>query len=85
MAQWSRCINGIPLWLLQTYLEEAGGRANGSGQVEGEGWDARLTQLDPYKVGSLSVCQVQVDLEGEEEALGALLAVMERKLLRAGG
>ncbi|MFQ5844192.1 MAG: DUF1952 domain-containing protein, partial [Planctomycetota bacterium] len=80
-----REVRGIPLWLLREYLEEAGGRRAGDDRVVGDGWSARLTQLDDHRVGSLRVGQVRIELDGEAEPMARLRAFLDPKLLRAGG
>ena len=80
-----REIRGLPIWLLREYLEQAGGRVLDEGCVEGEGWVARVTQIEDYRIGSLSVGQVRLEIEADESALLDLLARLEPKLLRAGG
>lgn len=78
-------IRGIPLWLLREYLVEAGGRAVAPDAVAGEGWTARLVQLEDFRIGSLSVGEVRIELEGESTTLDALEARLGGKLLRGGG
>jgi len=85
MAHLKREVRGIPLWLLREYLVEGGGRATGEDRVDGEGWTARLVQLDDYKIGNLSVGQVRIELEGTPEGLRAVDAFLAPKLLRGGG
>ena len=80
-----REIRGLPIWLLREYLEGAGGEATGDERVSGQGWTARLTQIEDYRIGSLSVGQVRLEIEADEQALADLLARLEPKLLRAGG
>jgi len=75
---------GVPLWLVRDYLVEMGGRADGD-TVEGDGWTARLGQLDDFEVGSLKVGQIRIELEADEETMARLREELERKLLRAGG
>lgn len=85
MVTFSRDVCGIPLWLLREYLEEAGGDAKGDSRVVGDGWSATLTQIEDYEIGSVSVGQVRVSVEGEPEAMARMKAILEKKLLRAGG
>jgi hypothetical protein len=85
MATEVREIRALPIWLLREYLEDAGGRSAGDGSVEGAGWTARLTQVEDYRIGSLAVGQVRLEIEADEKALSDLLARLEPKLLRAGG
>jgi hypothetical protein len=88
-CQW--CMNldvtlrGIPLWLLREYIEELGARARDDGVLVGEGWQARLTQVEDFQVGSLKVGQVRLELDGEAASLAAVRPLLEKKLQRAGG
>lgn len=85
MEQFSRDVRGIPLWLMRDYLVDAGGKASGEDRVVGDGWEVRLTQLDDFRIGSLSVGEIRVELEGTREAVARILPELEKKLLRAGG
>lgn len=80
-----REIRGMPLWLLQTYLVEMGGLEQAPGLVQGEGWTAQLEQIEDYRIGSLSVGQLRITVDGRAEAMAKLLPELEKKLLRAGG
>jgi len=80
-----RDIHGVPLWLLREYLEEMGGTAVGEGQVTGEGWHARFWKIDPYRIGSLSIGRVHLEIDGDEQVLSAFLPKLELKLIRGGG
>ena len=75
---------GIPLKLFRDYLIDLGGVPSGDGRVDGPGWQARLERVEDFQIGSLRVGQVQVEFEGQPEALDALLPQLEKKLLRAG-
>jgi hypothetical protein len=81
----SRDVRGIPLWLLREYLVEAGGTAQGDHIVVGDGWQARLTQLQDFELGSLRVGEIRVEWEGEGEAFDRMRELLEQKLHRAGG
>jgi hypothetical protein len=81
----SRDVRGIPLWLLREYLVEAGGTAQGDHIIVGNGWQARLTQLQDFEVGSLCVGEIRVEWEGEGEAFERMQELLQQKLLRAGG
>ena len=85
MVTYEREVRGIPLWLLREYLEAEGGEIRADGQIVGNGWAARLTQLDDYQIGSLRVGQVRVEIEGEPVPMAHLQEVMEKKLIRGGG
>ncbi len=80
-----RVVTGIPLWLLRAYLEELGGRSSAEGLLRGDGWQARLTQVEDHQIGSLRVGQVRLELDGEPEALDRVRRALEPKLVRAGG
>lgn len=80
-----REIRGIPLWLLEEYLLDLGGQKIEPGHVVGQGWAASLTQLEDFRVGSLVVGQVGLEVEGSPEDMAVLLPQLEKKLLRAGG
>ena len=70
---------------LQKMMDAEGGRAESDTVVRGDGWTVTLTQLDDFQVGSLTVGQLRVELDGEPEALERMQKVLEQKLLRAGG
>ncbi|MHC4822172.1 MAG: DUF1952 domain-containing protein [Planctomycetota bacterium] len=78
-------IRAVPLWLLRDYFVEAGGEADGEFVVRGPGWTVTLEEMDDHRVGSLSVGQVRVTMDGDADAVAALWAVMEPKLIRGGG
>ena len=79
-----RNVHGVPLWLLRAYLEELGGHADGE-RVVGEGWQARLSKIEDYRIGSLRVGRVRLELWGEPDAVAQLMPSLELKLLRGGG
>lgn len=85
MERVSREVRGIPLWLMRAYLEEAGGARIGDGRVAGDGWEVQLVQLDDFRLGSLRVGQIRIDLEATPEGMARILPELEKKLLRAGG
>jgi len=80
-----REVRGIPLWLLQKYLVEAGGTAVADGQVQANDWQAALEQVEDFQIGSLRVGQVRLTLVGTAEPLAQLNEILKVKLLRAGG
>ncbi len=77
-------VHAIPLWLLREYLEEIGGAAVSDTRVEGEGWTAVLTKLEPRRVGSLRVGQVKIEFTGKPDVLGPLQTRFAKKTMRAG-
>ena len=84
-------LRGIPRWLLRSYLEDLGGRADVEcglsveDRLHGDGWSATLVQIEDYRIGSLSSGQVRVTVTGEPVAVAALLEALEPRLLRGGG
>ena len=78
-------VTGVPLWLLRAYLEELGGRPGADGLLRGDGWQARLTQVEVYQIGSLRVGQVRLELDGQVEAVDRVRQALEPRLMRAGG
>lgn len=78
-------ITGLPRWRLQEYLTDLGATLSADGWLHGEGWQARLTQMDDYAIGSLRVGRVRLELRGDAGALEAVREALAPKLLRAGG
>jgi hypothetical protein len=78
-------IRGIPLWLLRDYLVDLGGVVQADGVVRSPGWQGILSPLDDFRLGSLRVAQVCMELSGTPEALDQLEGGLKFKLLRAGG
>ena len=85
MTPYVKEMRGLPLWLLREYLVEIGGEVGPNGDIHGDGWTASLAQMDDFKLGSLVVGQVRLEVTADEQALARLMPVLEKKLLRAGG
>ena len=75
---------GIPLWLLREYLVELGGRAVNDNRVVAEGWTADIAKIEPFKIGSLVIGRVKLELEGDPDAIAKMRPGLEQKTLRAG-
>jgi hypothetical protein len=90
-----RVLRGIPRWLLVGYLEDLGGTAVETGDlaivgpeedlVAGDGWQARLTQMEDFKVGSLSSGQVRLTVTGDPDEVRGMLSRLAPRLFRGGG
>lgn len=80
-----RILRSLPLWLLQEYLVELGGDKIEDRRVRGDGWTARLEQIEDLQVGSLKVGQVYLDVEIDLDKAQGFVLELEKKLLRAGG
>lgn len=89
--RYERVLRGIPRWLLVGYLEQLGGvvepHAPAPDEIvlAGEGWTARLTQIEDYQIGSLRSGQVRLTLTGASDAVDAILMALEPRLFRGGG
>jgi hypothetical protein len=81
----TREYRGISRRLAVKYLENLGGEAVGDGRVEGDGWRADLDERKVNPVGSITLNEVTVEFEGDEEALGPLIERFAQKAIRAGG
>ena len=79
-----REMRGIPFFLLREYLEELGGKAVSEDRVEGSGWSVRLTRMEPFRLGSLSVGQTCLEFEIEENQADEFMERFSMKTLRAG-
>ena len=79
-----REIRGIPYFLLKEYLEEMGGTAISDDQVQADGWNVKLTKMEPFRLGSLSVGQTRLDIEIEEHLVDDFMEMFSKKTLRAG-
>ena len=80
-----REMRGIPLWLLREYLEEMGGTAVDDHSVQADGWNVRLTRMEPFRLGSLEVGQTRLEIEIEDQLADAFMQQFAKKTLRAGG
>lgn len=85
MHRFTRDLRSLPIWLLGEYLVELGGEQNPDWIFRGAGWQAQLTQLEDFSVGSLRVGQVRIDWQGDDLALERIWPLLEKKLMRAGG
>jgi hypothetical protein len=79
-----REMRGIPYFLLKEYLEEMGGTAISDDRVQAEGWSVKLTKMEPFRLGSLSVGQTRLDIEIEEHLVDDFMELFGKKTLRAG-
>jgi hypothetical protein len=79
-----REMRGIPLWLLREYLEEMGGIAVDDHFVQANGWNVRLTRMEPFRLGSLEVGQTRLDIEIEDQLVAEFMAQFDKKTMRAG-
>ncbi|MFN8481999.1 MAG: DUF1952 domain-containing protein [Anaerolineae bacterium] len=84
VARYVRDVRAVPLWLLREYLVELGAREVGE-ELVGDGWQACLTPLGTYRVGSLVVGEARVEIEGEGDAVERTAAALDLRLSTRGG
>ena len=78
-------LRSLPIWLMREYLLDLGGSEQPDGSLAGPGWQARLTQLENFTIGSLSVGQIRLEWQADEDAQARVWPELEKKLLRVGG
>lgn len=78
-------MRGIPFWLLREYLEEMGGTAAGEDVLAGDGWQVKMTRMEPFRLGSLEVGQVRLEIEVDADKEADFRERFAKKTLRAGG
>ncbi|WP_336343568.1 hypothetical protein [Halalkalicoccus ordinarius] len=80
-----RSFRGISQRLARHYLENLGGEVESDDRVVGDGWEATLSS-ETVGVGStLTLTEVTVVFEGDEETLEPLIERFAQKAMRAGG
>lgn len=80
-----RSFRGISQRLARHYLSNLGGEEESDDRVVGEGWEADLSS-EKVSIGpSMSLTEVTVVFEGEEEVLEPLIEDFAQKAMRAGG
>lgn len=79
-----REMRGIPYFLLKEYLEEMGGTVVGDDQVQAAGWNVKLTGMEPFRLGSLSIGQTRLEIDIEDHLVDDFMEVFGKKTLRAG-
>ena len=77
-------IRGIPFFLLQEYLQEMGGKPGEKGVVQAPGWTARLTRMEPFRLGALEVGQTRLEVQIEEPLADDFMERLSKKTFRAG-
>ncbi len=78
-------LRAVPLWLLRQYIVASGAQEQPDGWLHGDGWQARLSQIEDFQIGSLRVGQVRFELHGDATVIEAVWNELEPKLIRAGG
>lgn len=80
-----RSFRGISQRLARQYLANLGGEIEDDDRVVGEDWNAELSS-ETVEIGpSLTLTEVTIVFEGEEETLEPLIEDFAQKAMRAGG
>ena len=89
-----RIVRGMRRSLLVRYLEDLGGTAvtESAGLAltpdedfaVGDGWQARLSQLEDYRIGALSSEQVRIEVTGDPDEVRGMLSRLAPRLSRHG-
>ncbi|MFQ5435191.1 MAG: DUF1952 domain-containing protein [Anaerolineae bacterium] len=85
MIHIDRIIRSIPAWLMETYLQEVGGEKGEDGRISGPGWSAHVEQIEDFKIYALSIGQIRLQIDVEDDIWPDLSNRIETKLLRGGG
>ncbi len=80
-----REVHGVPAWLLRDYLVELGGEAQQEGVICGPNWEARYHRIEDFRLGSLRIGRLALEIQGSPQALAQLIPALEMKLMRGGG
>jgi hypothetical protein len=86
MIERERSYRGISARAALGYLENLGGERVGEQTVAGEDWQASLSEASVGIGPTLTITEVTVQFEGEDEAsLETLIEKFSQKAMRAGG
>ena len=80
-----KLIYGVPLWLMKKYMADLGATEAEDNVMVGDGWKATVQRSEPFKIGSLVVGRIQVELVGEPEVIDDLVEKLHWKTMRGGG
>jgi hypothetical protein len=80
-----RSFRGISQRLATHYLTNLGGQEVEPGRVVGEDWEASLSESKTSVGPTLTLNEVDVAFEGDEETLEPLVERFAQKAMRAGG
>jgi hypothetical protein len=80
-----RTFRGISVRLARHYLTNLGGEAVADDRMEAEDWTADLSSSEVSVGPTLSLTEVTVAFEGDEETLDGLIDRFAQKAMRAGG
>lgn len=80
-----RSFRGISQRLARHYLENLGGEVESDDRVVADDWEATLSAEKVNVGASLTLTEVTVVFEGDEETLEPLIEKFAQKAMRAGG
>lgn len=80
-----RSFRGISQRLARHYLENLGGEVESDDRVVADDWEATLSAEKVSVGASLTLTEVTVVFEGDEETLEPLIEKFAQKAMRAGG
>ena len=80
-----RSFRGISQRLARHYLSNLGGEVESDDRVVGEDWEAELSSGKVSIGPSMTLTEVTIVFEGEEETLEPLIEQFAQKAMRAGG
>jgi hypothetical protein len=81
----TRVLYHIPVWVLRNYLEDLGGRVSSDDCITGDGWEARLFQVDQTPETNPGETDdqkcIRLEWRGNEQAFQTVWPLLEQKLL----
>lgn len=81
----TRSFRGISKRAAVGYLENLGGERTDGSVIEGDGWRAELSE-DTVSIGkTLTLNEVTVEFEGDEDRVPPVIEQFAQKAIRAGG
>lgn len=80
-----RRFRGISKRLARRYLTNLGGEPRSEDTVEGDGWRATISAQSVSIGRSLTLTEVTIVFEGDEDRLESILPAFAQKAMRAGG
>ena len=82
-------LRGIGVAVVGMYVEDIGGRRMapraGAQSYQGSGWRIELSEGENVRVGSVQLGVTAVRIEGPDQVVERVEAILSRKVLRAGG
>jgi hypothetical protein len=78
-------VHGLPLRLVEEYLQELGGHLTPDGRVEGPGWTIQIRKIEDFRLGSIRLGNLRLVLEADPKVMETFLPALEKKLRRGGG